>query len=39
MIYSEQQYKILEQQLQKQKVENALKEKEIKLLKQQNNYY
>lgn len=36
MIYSEQQYKILEQQLQKQKAENALKEKEIKLLKQQN---
>ena len=36
MIYSEQQYKILEQQLQKQKAENVLKEKEIKLLKQQN---
>ena len=36
MIYTEQQYKILEQQLQKLKKENELKEKEIKQLKQQN---
>ncbi|MFR7563938.1 IS66 family transposase [Faecalibacillus intestinalis] len=36
MIYSEQQYKILEQQLQKMKKENELKDKEIKNLKKQN---
>ena len=36
MIYSEQQYKMLEQQLQKLKKENELKEKENRLLKQQN---
>ncbi len=36
MIYSEQQYKMLEQQLKKLKKENELKEKEIRQLKQQN---
>ena len=36
MIYSEQQYKMLEQQLQKLKKENELKDKEIKNLKIQN---
>lgn len=36
MIYSEQQYKLLEQQLKKLKKENDLKDKEIKNLKIQN---
>lgn len=36
MIHSEQQYKMLEQQLQKMKKENELKDKEIKNLKTQN---
>ena len=36
MIYSEKQYKMLEEQLKKLKKENELKEKEVKLLKQQN---
>jgi len=36
MIYSEKQYKILEQQLRKLKKENEQREKENKLLKQQN---
>lgn len=36
MIHSEQQYKMLEQQLQKMKKENELKDKEIKNLKKQN---
>lgn len=36
MIYSEKQYKILEQQLKKIKKENELKDKEVKILKQQN---
>lgn len=36
MIYSEKQYKMLEEQLRKLKKENELKDKEVKLLKQQN---
>ena len=36
MIYSEKQYKMLEEQLQKLKKENEIKDKEVKLLKQQN---
>ena len=36
MFHTEQQYKILEQQLQNLKKEKELKEKEIKLLKKQN---
>lgn len=36
MVYSEQQYKILEEEIKKLKKENELKDKDIKLLKQQN---
>ena len=36
MIYSEKQYKILEEQLRKSKKEIELKDKENKILKQQN---
>lgn len=36
MIYSEKQYKMLEEQLRKLKKENELKDKEVKLLKQKN---
>lgn len=36
MIYSERQYKMLEEQLRKLKKENELKDKEVKILKQQN---
>ena len=36
MIYSEKQYKELEEKYKKLKKENDLKEKEVKLLKQQN---
>lgn len=38
MIYSEKQYKMLEEQLRKLKKENELKDKENKLLKQQNKH-
>ena len=36
MVYSEQQYKILEEEIKKLKKENELKDKDIKLLKKQN---
>ncbi len=36
MIYSEKQYKMLEEQLRKLKKENEVKDKEVKLLKHQN---
>lgn len=36
MVYSERQYKMLEEQLRKLQKENELKDKEVKLLKQQN---
>ncbi len=36
MIYSEKQYKVLEEELRKLKKENEFKDKEVKLLKQQN---
>lgn len=38
MIYSEKQYKQLEEQLKRLKRENELKDKENKLLKQQNKH-
>lgn len=36
MVYSEKQYKMLEEQIRKLKKENDIKDKEVKLLKQQN---